>query len=288
VTATAESRPGFLADVIVELGLASREEVDEARNVSKLEGRTLSEVLIERGTLEEQELAQAVAARYGLPLIDLDSFPIDVDAAQLVGRSTARRYGVAPAGFAADGALLLAMPDPTDSLARSDVAVSTRLEVRPVIAPRSQIDALIETLPERRAVRPVLGDDLTAIPPSGPMMWQSEKTVSPRGDGFAVDASVSSALKAADRFAETDSRGRPLRTSDSETRIARLCDQLSERDSQLARLRDEVSGLEAALAERDERLAKLERSAKHRDRALADLGKQLASATSSNGSGGSD
>jgi hypothetical protein len=165
--------------------------------------------------------------------------------------------------------------------------VSTRLEVRPVIAPRSQINALIETLPERRAVRPVLGDDLTAIPPAGPTMWQSEKSVPARGDGFGLDAPDSTALKAADRFAETDSRGRLLRTSDSETRIARLCDQLSERDSQLARLRDEVSGLEAALAERDERVAQLESSAKHRDRALADLGRQLASAASSNGSNGS-
>lgn len=285
MTAMAESRPGFLADVIVELDLASREEVDEARNFAKLEGKTLSEVLIDRGTLGEQELAQAVAARYGLPLVDLDTFPVDADAAQLVGRSTARRYGVAPAGFAADGALLLAMPDPTDSLARSDVAVSTRLEVRPVIAPRSQINALIETLPERRAVRPLLGDDLSAIPPSGPTMWQTEKKPSdrPRGEGSGREAPEAAGLKTVDRFAN-DSDGRPLRPSDAETRIARLCDQLGDRDSQLARLRDEVSGLEAALAERDERLAQMERSGKHRDRALADLGKQLAKAASSNGS----
>ena len=154
MTATAPTRPGFLADVIVDLGLATAAEVDEAKHRAKHEGRTLGEVLIERGTLGELELAQAVAARYNLPLVDLDSFPVDPDAAQLIGRSTARRYGVAPAGFDPDGALLLAMADPTDSLARSDVAVATRLEVRPVIAPRGQILALIDTLPERRTVRP--------------------------------------------------------------------------------------------------------------------------------------
>ena len=76
---------------------------------------------------------------------------MDPDAAQLVGRSTARRYGVAPAGFAPDGALLLAMPDPTDSLARSDVAVTTRLEVRPVIAPRGQINAADRDLARAQA-----------------------------------------------------------------------------------------------------------------------------------------
>ncbi len=75
--------------------------------------------------------------------------------------------------------------------------------------------------------------------------------------------------------------------SDAETRIARLCDQLSERDSQLARLRDEVSDLEAALAESKEQVAELERSGHHRDQALAGLGKQLAEAMSENGSGAS-
>lgn len=290
MTATAESRPGFLADVIVELGFATAPQVDEAKHLAKHEGRTLSEVLIELGTITESELAEAVAARYDLPLVDLDSYPLDDDAAQLVGRSTARRYGVAPIGFATDGALLLAMPDPTDSLARNDVAVSTRLEVRPVIAPRGQIKALIATLPERRAIRPqsTLDDDHRPTPP-GSVMWQSDKSTPDRyRDGsFALDAADAAALDRADRFAQTDARGRPVRTSDPDTRIARLCDQLSERDSQLARLRDEVSELEAALADREERLAELERSGQHRDKALADLGKKLAEAMGANGSGAS-
>ena len=286
MTATAESRPGFLADVIVELGLAEPDRVDEAKHLAKHEGRTLAEVLLELGALTEDEMAQAVAARYGLPLVDLESFPVDPDAAQLVGRSTARRYSVAPAGFAPDGALLLAMADPTDSLARSDVAVSTKLEVRPVIAPRGQIKALIDTLPERRAVRSQSSAPTHQTAPSGSLIWESDKSIADRyrGEGFALDAADANALTHVDRFVDTDENGRPMRTSDADTRIARLCDQLGERDSQLARLRDEVSRLEAALAERDERVAKLERSAGHRDKALAGMGKQLAEALSSNGS----
>lgn len=282
MTATAESRPGFLADVIVELGLADADRVDEAKHLAKHEGRTLAEVLLELGVLTEAEMAQAVAARYGLPLVDLDSFPVDPDAAQLVGRSTARRYGVAPAGFAPDGALLLAMADPTDSLARSDVAVSTKLEVRPVIAPRGQIKALINTLPERRPVRSQSSAPTQQTAPSGSLIWESDKSTADRyrDEGFALDAADVSALTRADRFVDTDENGRPVRSSDPDTRIARLCDQLGERDSQLARLRDEVSQLEAALAEREERVAELERSARHRDKALAGLGKQLADALS--------
>ena len=117
-------------------------------------------------------------------------------------------------------------------------------------------------------------------------MWQSDKSTPDRynDEGFGLEPADSTALRQADRFVQTDTRGRPVNTSDADTRIARLCDQLSARDSQLARLRDEVFQLEAALAERDERLAELERSGRHRDRALAGLGKQLADALSSNGS----
>lgn len=286
MTATAPTRPAFLADVIVDLGLATVEQVDEARHRAKHEGRTLSEVLLERGTLGERELAQAVAARHNLPLVDLETLPLDPDAAQLIGRSTARRYAVAPAGFDSDGALLLAMADPTDSLARSDVAVSTRLEVRPVIAPKGQILALIDTLPERRAVRPQseLGEARKTGVGFGAQMWQSDSKAPSGEDSAAVKPVGPEALKGTDRFVHSDEEGGPLRTSDAETRIARLCDQLGERDSQLARLRDEVSNLEAALAESKEQVAELERSGHHRDQALAGLGKQLAEALSKNGS----
>ena len=117
-------------------------------------------------------------------------------------------------------------------------------------------------------------------------MRQADKSTPDRHyeEGFGLGAAEAKALDSVDRFAPADERGKPLRTSDADTRIARLCDQLSERDKQLARLRDEVSQLETALAERDERLAELERSGRHRDQALAGLGKQLAQALSSNGS----
>ena len=52
----------------------------------------------------------------------------------------------APVGFADDGALVLAVADPADSLGLSDIAVMTKLPVRPAVAARSQIEKLLETL----------------------------------------------------------------------------------------------------------------------------------------------
>ena len=78
-------RSGFLADVIVELDLAGRDAVDRATAESRLKGATLATVLVENGTLNERELARAVAERHGLAMIDLETFPVEPEAAALVG-----------------------------------------------------------------------------------------------------------------------------------------------------------------------------------------------------------
>src|ERR687896_328173 len=44
------------------------------------------------------------------------------------------------------GAIVLAVSDPADSLGLSDIAVMTKLPVRPAVAARSQIKNLLETL----------------------------------------------------------------------------------------------------------------------------------------------
>jgi hypothetical protein len=169
-----QGRSGFLADVIVELDLADRGAVDEASQEARLQGATLAAVLVEKGVLDEHEVARAVAERHGLGMVDLEAFPVDPEAGALVGRATARRYGVLPAGFAPDGSLLLAMADPGNSLARNDVAVMTKLEVTPVIAPRTQIEAALEDLPET-AVMTAGPEDQKPEGAAGAMLWQSEE-----------------------------------------------------------------------------------------------------------------
>ena len=71
---------------------------------------------------------------------------MDTSAAALLRKTAAKRYMAAPVGFAEDGALVLAVSDPADSLGLSDIAVMTKLPVRPAVAARSQIAKLVDTL----------------------------------------------------------------------------------------------------------------------------------------------
>src|SRR6185437_16163367 len=68
------ARPGgprFLTDVIVELGLAPRERVEEAIESARASGGTPEDILVQAGVLSQDALARAIAERNGLDHLDL-------------------------------------------------------------------------------------------------------------------------------------------------------------------------------------------------------------------------
>ena len=137
----------FLSDIVVELGFVTETHADEAVQTARNPGQpTPEKVLLASGAISEDQLARALAERYGLEHIDLAEFPVDTSAAGLLRKTAAKRYLAAPVGFADDGALVLAVADPGDALGLSDIAVMTKLAVRPAVAARSQIVKLLDTL----------------------------------------------------------------------------------------------------------------------------------------------
>jgi hypothetical protein len=136
----------FLSDIMVELGFVDEEQAERAVEAARNPGQTPEKVLLEGDVITEDQLARALAERYGLDHIDLTEFPVDTSAAALLRKTAAKRYMAAPVGFAEDGALVLAVSDPADSLGLSDIAVMTKLPVRPAVATRSQIAKLVDTL----------------------------------------------------------------------------------------------------------------------------------------------
>ena len=125
---------GFLSDVIVELGMVDAKTVEDAVNAARVPGRTVARILVESGALTEDQLARAIGERYGIDHLDLKQFEIDPAAANLITPSAAKRYQAVPVAFAEDGALIVAMADPADALGINDIAVMTKLAVRPAVA----------------------------------------------------------------------------------------------------------------------------------------------------------
>jgi Type II secretion system (T2SS), protein E, N-terminal domain len=216
----------FLSDILVELDFVSEDQAERAVEAARHPGQTPEKVLLESGTITEEQLARALAERYGLDYIDLTEFPVDTSAAALLRKTAAKRYLAAPVGFAEDGALVLAVSDPADSLGLSDIAVMTKLPVRPAVAARSQIAKLVDTL------------SFMVEPTGGASESVSTVIIPPDGDA-AVDEPAPPE-PASDAPADAPAAGADER--------------------ELSRLREELA---MALVERDEAKAKLQNHGEH-------------------------
>ena len=142
----ASGREGFLSDVIVELGFATPEAVEEAVRAARSPGTTVAHVLVETKSISEDQLARATAERYGIDYVDLQAFEVDPAAANLIDHEAARRHGAVPVGFFGQE-LMVAMADPADAPGVDEIAALSGHEVRPAVASRPALDALLESLP---------------------------------------------------------------------------------------------------------------------------------------------
>jgi hypothetical protein len=157
--ANPDRKGAFLTDVIVELGLADEQTIEEADSRARQSEQRIDQYLVERGILDEEQLSVAIAERNGLDHVDLDVFEVDPTVGEMIGRPAAQRYNAVPIAYDSDGALLVAVEDPLDSLGISDIEVMTRSEVRRVIAAPSAIGRLIEQLPEHQPAPPEIEED---------------------------------------------------------------------------------------------------------------------------------
>jgi type IV pilus assembly protein PilB len=137
---------GFLTDVIVALGFVPRDRVEEAIETARNTGTTPEQVLLAAGLLKNEQLARALAERYGFDYLDLTMFKVDSTAANLVSTGSAKRYHAVPVSFVDERTLLVAMADPANVLAVDDIAIMTGYEVRPAVASADDIAALVQRL----------------------------------------------------------------------------------------------------------------------------------------------
>ncbi len=136
----------MIGEVVVDLGLADRETVEAGVAAARDQGRPTGVVLVERGILRHDQLARVVAERFGLDFVDLSVFDLDMGAVNLVGIQAAKRYQALPVGFTDDGALLLAMANPTNVLTIDDVGMMTGRRIKPAAASVEDLNLLLTRL----------------------------------------------------------------------------------------------------------------------------------------------
>ncbi len=136
-------RPGRrIGEVVVDLGFADRSAVEQAVAAARSQRKPTGQVLVEQGVLRQDQLARVVAERFGLEYIDLSSYEPDMGAVNLMSAEAIKRYQAVPVRFMDDGALLLAMADPTNILSIDDIAMITNRRVRVAAASAEDVKLL--------------------------------------------------------------------------------------------------------------------------------------------------
>jgi len=137
---------GRVGDIVVELGFAQREEVEQAVVQALASGRPVGQVLVESGTVSLKQLARALAERNGMPFIDLDVFEVDRGAANLISTSQARHHQALPISFLDERTVLIATSNPANIIGLDDIALLTGYDGRLAITSPESLGAVIEQL----------------------------------------------------------------------------------------------------------------------------------------------
>ncbi len=131
-----------LGALLVAEALITQDQLDAGLVEQASSGKPLGRILVERGQLNEVDLAKALAAQAGLEYVDLGDYAVDRVAVGLIPEPVARRYRALPIGWS-DGRLVVAMADPTNVFALDDINALTKAEVQAVVVTKDQ---LLETL----------------------------------------------------------------------------------------------------------------------------------------------
>lgn len=140
-----------LGTLVFRAGLLPLHTVDRALDEAENSGRRLGEVLVEHG-LPERELSRMLAAQRGRDFIDLTEYPIDYELARLLPRAIAERYCAVPVGR--EGAwTVVAVADADDQATLAVLRKTLPGQLRVVIAPRSEVEAVVEQAHEAQVDR---------------------------------------------------------------------------------------------------------------------------------------
>ena len=132
-----------LGVLLVRGGAISAEALEEAIEAQQGTGMRLGELLVDRGLVTRAAVARALAEQHSLEFVDLGATPIDSDVAALLPSSLARRYGAVPVRFLDDGALLVAVSDPTNVVHSDDLRLALGVPIQVGVAAADAVAASI-------------------------------------------------------------------------------------------------------------------------------------------------
>ncbi len=122
-----------LGESLVQMQIITAEQLSDARKTQQDNGGKLSEIIVSKGFIRQEELATFLSIMWNVPLIDLKTHVIPPDALALIPEDMARKHLIIPLNIVEDS-LVVVMADPDDYITISDIFTRTNMKVRAAFA----------------------------------------------------------------------------------------------------------------------------------------------------------
>lgn len=140
----AELKGRKIGRILVRMGRATREQVQEALGLQSQRRLPLGQLLIELGYITEQDVSDALAAQAGMETLDLGAMEIPKEVIDTLPAETAQAYQVMPLGYEKEtNTLTVALKDPNNFRALDDLRLLMGYNVKAVVADGTQVDRLL-------------------------------------------------------------------------------------------------------------------------------------------------
>lgn len=138
--------PNTLGEILVQSNKLSAQKLEEAIREQETSHQRLGDLLLERGWVEKEDLAHALARQFGIPYFPLgEEFKLGPEEVALVPEALARKFCVLPLKKRDHPDMTLIMCDPTDAEAISAIRSLTGLDVHRAVSTEDGIRSAIDT-----------------------------------------------------------------------------------------------------------------------------------------------
>ena len=132
-----------LGEMLVENGVITQRQLEEALKEQGATGRFIGEVLVSRSAASEQQVTQSLSEQLGFAFVDLANMAIEPEARDAVQEELCSKHIAVPL-FIVQNTLTLAMSNPLDIEAIDEFQVASGFRVKPVFACPTAIRNAIE------------------------------------------------------------------------------------------------------------------------------------------------
>jgi general secretion pathway protein E len=141
VAGAAREGPELLS-LLVEQQVLSAEQADRVRRARKMNGLDVEQAVLQLGLASDAQIAQALAARAGLPYVKINPLDLDLDVVtKAIAGPFARKHGMVAIAKTAHR-VTIAVHDPFAPFPLEDIERVTGLRVERVVATRADVEAV--------------------------------------------------------------------------------------------------------------------------------------------------